>query len=418
MFTEDKMTINERYKYLRCMKKRYRKANRKERSHLLDEMQAVTGLHRKSLIRLIHSPLQRTPRRRQRGRTYGAQVQHAIAIVAESLDYPCPERLTPHLLPMAQHLARHGELTLLPELKDKLSAISISTTRRILARIPKDPRRLPRKRPHPPKSITRGIPMKRISWRETQPGHFETDLVHHSGPNPSGQYVHTLQMVDVATGWSARRAVLGRSYLVMQDAFHHILSYLPFQVLEVHPDNGSEFFNHHLLHFWKEKAPQIQLSRTRPWHKNDNPFVEQKNSSQVRAYLGHERLDTVAQTRLLNQLYDHLNLYTNLFQPLMRVVEKVVIPAAMGQRPRVHRRYGPPLTPSQRLCQTQALNDNERQRLTSLTERTNPRQLRREIYHLVDQLFSLPNAEEGVTENVHDTLHFPLESLKGGDMAR
>lgn len=415
MSTEDKMTIDERYKYLRCMKRRYRKAKRKEHSRLLDEMQAVTGLHRKSLIRLIHSPLQRTPRRRQRGRTYGPQVQHAIAIIAESLDYPCPERLTPHLLPMAQHLADHGELTLLPELQEKLSTISISTTRRILARLPKDPRRLPRKRPHPSRSITQGIPMKRISWKERQPGHFETDLVHHSGPSPSGQYTHTLQMVDVATGWSERRAVLGRSYLVMQDAFCHILACLPFPVLQVHCDNGSEFFNYHLLCFWQEKAPHIQLSRSRPFHKNDNPFVEQKNSSLVRAYLGHERLDTAAQTRLLNQLYLKMGLYHNLFQPVMRVVEKVLLPAAHDQPARTQRRYDEARTPFQRLCETQAINENRRQRLTSLWERTNPRQLRQQIYDLLDELFCLPNAVEGITENAHETLHFPLEAMKGGD---
>ena len=163
MSTEDKMSIDERYKYLRCMKRRYRKAKRKERSRLLDEMEAITELHRKSLIRLIHSSLERQPRHRQRGPTYGPQVQYALSVIAESWDYPCAERLTPNLVPMAEHLARHGELHPSPELLHKLRRISVSTVRRILSRIPKDPRRLPRKRPHPSRSITQGIPMKRIS---------------------------------------------------------------------------------------------------------------------------------------------------------------------------------------------------------------------------------------------------------------
>ena len=139
MSTEEKMTIDERYKYLCCMKRRYRKAKRKERSRLLDEIEAVTGLHRKSLIRLIHSSLQRKGRRRERGPTYGPQVQHALWVIAESLDYMCAERLTPNLVWMAQHLARHGELHLSPGLLDKLHRISVSTIGRILSRIPKDP---------------------------------------------------------------------------------------------------------------------------------------------------------------------------------------------------------------------------------------------------------------------------------------
>jgi len=256
--------------------------------------------------------------------------------------------------------------------------------------------------------------MKRIPWNESHPGHFEVDLVHHSGPNPSGQYVHTLQMIDVATGWSERVAVLGRSYCVMQDGFRQILTRLPFPVVEIHPDNGSEFFNHHLLRFWDQTLQKVQLSRSRPFHKNDNPFVEQKNSSLVRAYLGNERLDTVAQTLVLNQLYDKMWLYYNFFQPVMRLVEKVFIPAAEDQPARIQRRYDQARTPFDRLCETGVLQEEERQRLETLRDQTNPRTLRREIYKLIDQLFCLPNALEGQTENVLETLVFPLSFYEKG----
>jgi len=409
MSIEDHMTIDERYKYLRCMKKRYRHANREGRGRLLNEMYAVTGLHRKSLIRLINGPLTRRPRRRQRGRAYGPEVESALCIIAESLDYICAERLTPNLIRMAQHLHAHRELYLSPSLLDKLQRISTSTVRRILSRHRPSIRRLPRKAPSPPKPLTQGVPMKRIPWHTTQPGHFEVDLVHHSGPNSSGQYVHSLQMVDVATGWSERRAVLGRSWLVMSDAFRHVLTQLPFPVHEIHPDNGSEFFNHHLLRFWGEAASHIQLSRTRPYHKNDNPFVEQKNSSLVRAYLGNERLDTVAQTQLLHELYEKMGCYYNLFQPVMRLAEKIIIPASNGQPGRVKRRYDQPRTPFERLCETDAISDHKRDQLTALRQSINPRTLRQEIYALCDELFSLPNAVPGVTENVHQTLHYPWE---------
>jgi hypothetical protein len=118
--------------------------------------------------------------------------------------------------------------------------------------------------------------MLRLPWDIVQPGHFEMNLVHHCGPTASGEYACTLQMVGVATGRSERRAVLGCSYLAMEDAFRCILARLPFPVLHVHPDNGSEFFNHHLLRFWGEIVQGVTLSRSRPFHKNDNPRVEQR----------------------------------------------------------------------------------------------------------------------------------------------
>jgi hypothetical protein len=409
MSTEDAMTIDERYKYLCCMRKRYRLANRAGRGCLLDEIQTVTGLHRKSLIRLMNGSLTRRPRSRERAPTYGPEVESALCIIAESFDYICAERLTPNLVWMAQHLDRHGELHLSPWLLHHLQRISTSTVRRILSphRLSSPP--LPRKRLSPPKPLTQGIPMLRIPYNIGQPGHFEVDLVHHSGPNPSGQYVHSLQMVDVATGWSERRAVLGRSWLVMEDAFRHVLGQLPFCVREIHPDNGSEFFNHHLLNFWGEAAGHIRLSRSRPYHKNDNPLVEQKNGSLIRAYLGSERLDTVAQTLLLNELYDKLGHYYNLFLPVMHLAEKTHLPMTEDQPARVLRRYDEPRTPFHRLCETDAITDHQRDQLLSLRQSINPRQLRQEIYALRDELFSLPNAQDGVTENVHDTLHYPWD---------
>ena len=132
--------------------------------------------------------------------------------------------------------------------------------------------------------------MKRIPWDEAEPGHFEVDLVHHCGPSASGEYVHTLQMVDVATGWSERVAVLGRSFRVMRVGFQRCLERLPFPVLEIHPDNGSEFLNHHLVRFFRDTVQEVDLSRSRPYHKNDNRNVEQKNSTLVRAYLGYGSL--------------------------------------------------------------------------------------------------------------------------------
>ncbi|MCR4408413.1 MAG: integrase [Anaerolineae bacterium] len=364
------------------MKKRYIKANRKERGRLLDEMEVVTGLHRKSLIRLMDSPLQRQPRRRQRGCTYGPEVDDALRVIAESLDYICAERLTPNLVWMAEHLAAHGELEVSPPLLAQLARISVSSVARKLKHIRQDQPRLPVKGPERANPATRGVPMRRIPWNEAQPGHFEVDLVHHCGPSAAGEYVHALQMIDIATGWSERVAVLGRSYLVMADGFRRILARLPFPVCEVHFDNGSEFFNHHMLRFWQEIYPDVQISRSRPYHKNDNRFVEQKNSTLVRAYLGQERLDTVAQTLALHQLYDRMWLYYNFFQPVMHLTEKIIIPAE-GQG-RVQRRYDQARTPFDRVCATSVMSQDRRDQLMVLRDQANPRQLRQEIYELIN----------------------------------
>ncbi len=173
------------------------------------------------------------------------------------MDYICAERLTPNLPWLASHLAAHAELETSSALLYQLERISVSTVGRILARIQQDQPRLPRKNPRQPNAALRDVPMRRIPWDEHQPGHFEVDLVHHCRFSASGEYLCTLQMVDVATGWSERVAVFGRSYLVIQDGFSRILARLPFPVLEVHPDNDSAFFNNHLLRFWKQLAQRF-----------------------------------------------------------------------------------------------------------------------------------------------------------------
>ena len=277
-------------------------------------------------------------------------------------------------------LARHGELLLTPELEAHLGQISVATVQRRLTRFGQDTPRLPRQRPTTAKPVARTIPMERIPWHEAEPGHCEVDLVHHSGPSTTGEYVHTLQLVDVATGWSERVAVLGRGYQAMAGGFAHVLERLPFAVRELHPDNGPEFLNAHLVRFWGAALPGLRLSRSRPYHKNDNRFVEQKNGSLVRAYFGNARLDTPAQCAALNTLYDQMWLYYNLFQPVLHLVEKT----AVGSR--VQRRWDTAQTPYERLAATAALPATQRAELEERYRRTNPRALRRKIYTAVETL--------------------------------
>ena len=226
--------------------------------------------------------------------------------------------------------------------------------------------------------------MKRIAWDTLEPGHFEVDLVQHSGESSDGMYAFTLQLVDVATGWSERVALLGKGQQAMEAGFRTILKRLPFAVKELHPDNGSEFFNNHLVRFWGEAITGLKLSRSRPYQKNDNRFVEQKNDTLVRQYFGTIRLDTPEQVKAMNVLYEKMWLYYNFFQPVMHLQEKLC------QGDKVIRHWDQAQTPFQRLMATGQLEGELLTRLQAFYEQTNPMTLRKEIYRLLAALWELP----------------------------
>jgi len=392
MPAEPHMTVDARRTYLRRMQSSYLKATKRERGEMLSHMEVATELDRKTLVRLLQTDLERHPRQTKRRRTYGPDVDDALRIITESWDYPCAERLTPDLAWMARHLAKHGELSVSPELLEQLSMISIPTVRRILTRIRQDEPRLPRPRPSGPNAALRDVPMHVIPWDTQEPGHFEADLVHHCGAASDRTYMHTVQLIDVATGWSERYATLGRSYMRMQEAFTHIIARLPFPIRELHPDNGSEFFNAYLLEFWAKEVASSHLTRSRPFHKNDNRFVEQRNSSEVRAYFGTCRLDTTSQVWCANRIYEKLWVYYNLFQPILRLAEKTVV-SGDGGGFTTKLRHDTAKTPFDRLCATGVLPPENRASLERLRDQTNPRRLRQEIYDLLERTLALPCAD-------------------------
>ncbi len=385
----EKMTIEEQYKLIGNVKAKYLQAGRKEKGQILNMLVEATGLERKYLIALLNGPgPNRKKRKQQRGRKYGAKVDDAIRIIGSTLDWICAERLTPGLVEIALHLARHGEMIVDDELLELLGAISIPTVRRTVNRVRQDEYRLPQRKGKRRyrNSVADKIPMRVIPWDIAIPGHFEVDLVHHAGPDVRGECVYTVQFIDVKTGWSERIAVLGRSYSRMREAFSKFLAQCPIPVLEIHSDNGPEFMNAHLQRFFADKFRGATFSRSRPWQKNDNRFVEQKNSTLVRAYLGRESFTTQEQADLLNELYDLMRVYYNFFQPVLRQIERSVH-YNDHHAPVLRRKHDTARTPLKRLTESDVLDQKTRVWLRCTYVQTNPRKLRHDIQQLLDALF-------------------------------
>ncbi len=396
----EKLDLEERLKVLRTQRGDYHKGSRTEKGRILDALESVTHLNRKTIIRRLKGSCERKRRRKERGRSYTPEVDDALRIVYRAYDGICAERLTPNLVAYAEKLAQHGHLRMTPVLREQLGRISVSTVRRIVDRVQQDEPHRQRRPGLAHNGLRAGIPAGRIPWDEAIPGHVEVDLVHHCGRFAGGEYVHTLHLVDVASGWSEMAAVLGRSYLVMQDGFERCAQRLPFPVLEIHPDNGSEFFNDHLVRFFGHLFTNAALSRSRPWQKNDNRFVEHRNGALIRAWVGHERLDSTAQVLALNAFYQKLRIYHNLFQPVMRLTCKTYD----LERQRVRRTWDTPRTPFERLLASGVMSSAVADELQRLYDETDPLTLHQELEADMQAIFALPGAQSGRSENVLATL--------------
>ncbi|HEY8394731.1 MAG TPA: transposase [Thermaerobacter sp.] len=338
------MSLPSRREYLAQMRQRYRAApSRRERSQILDEVQRVCGYHRKYAIRVLNqaAPAPAGPRCRSRRRLYDEALP-AIALAWEALDFPCAERLHPVLLPTAERLAAHGELVLTDDIRRALSRISRATLARRLAEMPspKPRRRLPRPKPG---LLRNEIPVGTYAWDEARPGALEVDLVEHNGGSTAGHYAYTLSVVDIVTGWSRRQAILGRGQRVVHAALTDLLADWPYPVWALHTDNGPEFANHLLLRYTQQHG--LEFTRSRPYRKNDNAHVEQRNRQLVREMVGYARYDRPQQVEQLNRLYRCLDLYANVFLPTRKLVGKV------RDGSRVRKTYDAARTPLQRVLE-------------------------------------------------------------------
>lgn len=358
------------------MRTTYAKAKaRSEKSRLIDEVVSLLGYHRKYAIQALNQErVRKVPVLRNKSTKYDDALP-TIKMAWEALDYPCAERLHPVLASTAQLLAQHHELHLSQDVLDDLSRISRATLARRLSqwRLDKPRFTIPRRKPN--SSLLREVPIGLYDWDEKRPGALEIDLVEHNGGSAHGHFAYTLSVVDIVTGYSRRRAVLGRGQAGVHRELRGIVGQWPCKPWGIHSDNGSEFLSDQLVRFCKQE--NLEFTRTRPWKKNDNAHVEQKNRQYVRETIGYDRYETAEAVEWLNQVYERLDVYANLFLPMRKLIFK------QRNGPHVSKRYDTACTPFERLKSTGAVPEEACRQMERQRTALNPLALHRELEELL-----------------------------------
>lgn len=383
------MNMNARNQYLKVLQEKYfMTRSRKDKSSILDEYCGNTSQNRKYVIRKLSSPISLVIRRRGgKPVIYDGQVKAVLAKTWEIFDYPCGQRLAPVLRTEVDRLRVQEELVIPNEIADKLKRISPRTIDRALRR-QKEALHLNQKyRQKRNPLIYQKIPVKAGGWDRVLPGQLQVDLVEHCGQSASGPYGNTVSVAEIAFGWWEGEAVMGKGQEASFDALKRIRERSPFNWVHIHSDNDKSFINWHLLRYCE--AEGIEFSRSRSYQKNDNNFVEQKNSTHVRSVIGHLRYDTEKELYLINNLYrNELRLYKNFFQPVMKLKEKI------REKGKVHRKYDTPRTPYQRLMESEKIPEENKKELRKLYQRLNPAELKRKIDEKIHRLFKVYEEKE------------------------
>ena len=327
---------------LNALVTRYREAGRLEKGRILTEFAEVTGYHRKHAERLLRGAC-RTDRSRPRPerRLYDAAVREALILLWEASDGVCSKRLEPLIPMLIAAMERHGHLTLDAGVRERLERISAATIDRALAPVrAKTSNR--RRRVASSPAIRRSVPIRTYAdWDDPAPGFMEADLVAHSGPSTSGSFVQTLVLTDIATGWTECAPLLFREQQLLGEVMTVVREAMPFPLLGFDTDNDTVFINE-TIKLWCE-AGGVAFTRSRPYRKNDQAHIEQKNGAVVRRMVGYRRLQGLAAAEALARLYRPMRLFVNFFQPSFKLAEK------HREGALVRKRYHPPLTPHQRL---------------------------------------------------------------------
>jgi hypothetical protein len=385
------MDMHSREQYLAQLREEYRRASKKQKTRLLNEARKRTRLARKVLIRKLAHPAKLKQRKPKRGVTYGVDVLTTLVEIWVLFDFACGQRLVAALRTEVPRLRTTGLLKCSDDVAEKLAKISASTVDRLLRR-EKQVRRVNRPRSatvHP--LLYQKIPVKVAGeWDTDEVGNVQVDYVEHCGRSNGGQYIHTVSVVDIASGWWEGEAITARTQEATREALDRIGKRAPFRFREIHPDNDHGLINDLLWRYCRKR--QIKLSRSRPYKKNDNAWVEQRNWTHVRKEVGYRRFDTTAELAALSALYAALRLYKNFFQPALKLKAKERVGG------KIHRKYEPAATPYQRLLDSGQLSGVAEKRLRRQYERLNIVELRRDIDRLRNVLFDLVEGkvEDGI----------------------
>lgn len=381
-----KITGGARQELVQVLHDRYKGGTRSEKSRILSEFVAVSGYHRKHAIRVLagaENPVEGAVRA-SRPRLYDEAVLQALIVLWEASDRVCGKRLRPLLPILVTALERHGHLGLEVTLREKVLAMSDATIDRLLRRARGATTAGRRARTKP--ALRAKIPVRTFAdWNDPPPGNMEVDLVAHGGASASGSFVHTLVLTDIASGWTECVPLVVREGTLVVEAIGRLRPAMPFALLAIDTDNGSEFMNETMMRFCLDNG--IELTRSRPYRKNDQAWVEQKNGAVVRRTVGYHRLEGLAAAETLARLYAALRLFVNFFQPSFKLASKTRTGA------RVAKHYHAPQTPCARLLASAAVQADVKQRLSEIAAQLDPLRLLDEIRTMQHHLVALARGE-------------------------
>ena len=369
------MSQNSRKELIKKAKERYLQADKGEKGKILDEMEANTNLHRKYLINRLAAKIDLSfvnPINRKRRETYNANDLFYLTKIWKIFDYPCGQRLAPMMPEYVAVLDRFKELIFPDSVKQKLLRIKSSTIDRRLKKF----RTLRHKKvfstTKPGSMLKKNIPIKTSSWDETRLGYGELDTVAHCGGSVAGEFIVSLTYTDICSQWTISEAVMGKGRERIKAALESISNRLPFDLKGIDPDNGGEFINWQLYNHCL--ANNIEFTRGRPYAKNDNAHIEQKNYTHVRKLIGYKRLKQQHQLEKLNDLYrNEWDFYKNFFLPNKKLIEKKRIGT------KIVKKYDDPKTPYQRLMEHEKFSESEKEKLRAVYAKLNPAELKRSI---------------------------------------
>ena len=385
--------------YAELMRARYRGASRSEKGLLLDEFTKVTGYHRKSAIRLLGDESRPEGAKKKLGRlrSYDDVVVSALYQVWTVADRICGKRLALFMRELVGSLQAWEELQVTPEVAEQLSGMSASTIDRLIKPHRDRGLRGPLSTTKQGSLLRSSIPIRTFAeWNEDRPGFIEVDLVARCGESTEGFYLNTLTGVDIATGWVECQTVWGNGQNRVGGAVHKMSKAVPFELLGLDSDNGTEFINRHLYTYCQRN--EITFTRSRPYKKNDNAHVEQKNWTAVRRLVGYDRHLTQIALAQLERVHRLSNRYMNFFQPVMKLRHK------SWNGAKVHKVYDTARTPYERLLEWDGLTDEQRQALDRTYRAINPVRLRARLDVALEALWDTAdrrhNHEASVTPDL------------------